>query len=958
MYEGWNALGYPFLDPVNSSAILSSIKGSYDVVKTYSDIGDEVYLNASDPMWPGKAYWVHMTDEALWAVSAYSLSDLENLFPRFGWIYENGSSGNVQNSLIAGCGFDSPDMGGLTIQSDLVKVSSTEFRNGYYGLYIHDSSPIISYNQIHDSRYAIVSERASPILSQNTIFSTTESAIVAREGFPIIASNDIYSNNGNGISLYNSTAILDSNTINSNGHAGVYIENASAVLTSQIMRDNNIGILGRNANITIGGSTLSSNEVGLQVSRSTINITSTDFSLEGFDIIVSNGTDGNIVGNTMSSSDRAHIVCESGSEPLIYGNIMISGDTGVLISSARPTVENNIIGQNVGSGIQIEGSQEVNVTGNTISGNGWAGVYLDRSSANIDGNSIYSNDFGIASFSSQPYIVNNTISTNRWYGSSFVYSNAIIENTHFIRNQWYGILSSYSTCEIRNSTIRNSTYQLYLTHDSRTDTINSTINEEKVHLDFTSVLYARYFVNIATRDTMGNMIGGVSYTITDRNGMTVSSGESRYGRAFYIPLISYIRTSSGTMDQYNPYTLSISWNGVENTTDFYVNDTTYLSFTFPAVNYSVEEDSGMSAIFDTDEWFPLLDNSTFQASSTFGVYCTVINGTVYVQPDTNWNGVATLAVYEMQDNETVWQYRFNLTVMAVNDPPEILGESPVYTSGEETTFTMTYRDVENQAPRFVRVVIDGKPHDMRPENSGDSNYVDGRVYVYSAHLSAGEHTYYFMVNDGENTVSTEETTVNVQYTMDLVAYGIYFLIIIGLIITVLVAYRIRKLRKGISPEDEDVVEAAGPSPLILKGSDIDKRRALHTADSGFDMPEQNRDVPRSTIDTSASVESNPAEPMPEHLPETAGTMAAAHAIDEQPDSSMEESAGALEDAPPRKEPRYGHSRYIEMTKKHRKMRVLVEDRDKYKLNPDAVEPEPEPEMEEDVDDILRSIKGD
>jgi hypothetical protein len=38
------------------------------------------------------------------------------------------------------------------------------------------------------------------------------------------------------------------------------------------------------------------------------------------------------------------------------------------------------------------------------------------------------------------------------------------------------------------------------------------------------------------------------------------------------------------------------------------------------------------------------------------------------------------------------------------------------------TFTVTYTDVDNDAPQYVRVVVDGILHAMSKQNSGDANY--------------------------------------------------------------------------------------------------------------------------------------------------------------------------------------------------------------------------------------------
>ena len=64
------------------------------------------------------------------------------------------------------------------------------------------------------------------------------------------------------------------------------------------------------------------------------------------------------------------------------------------------------------------------------------------------------------------------------------------------------------------------------------------------------------------------------------------------------------------------------------------------------------------------------------------------------------------------------------------------------------TYTVVYTDVENTAPSYIRVYIDGTSYNMVKQNAGDNTYTDGCVYVYSTTLSAGNHEYYFTASDG------------------------------------------------------------------------------------------------------------------------------------------------------------------------------------------------------------------
>jgi hypothetical protein len=61
------------------------------------------------------------------------------------------------------------------------------------------------------------------------------------------------------------------------------------------------------------------------------------------------------------------------------------------------------------------------------------------------------------------------------------------------------------------------------------------------------------------------------------------------------------------------------------------------------------------------------------------------------------------------------------------------------------TFSVEYRNREGSAPAYVRVVIDGKAHDMAGD--GGSNWKKGVGHTYSTKLAAGTHTVAFVASD-------------------------------------------------------------------------------------------------------------------------------------------------------------------------------------------------------------------
>lgn len=84
----------------------------------------------------------------------------------------------------------------------------------------------------------------------------------------------------------------------------------------------------------------------------------------------------------------------------------------------------------------------------------------------------------------------------------------------------------------------------------------------------------------------------------------------------------------------------------------------------------------------------------------------------------------------------------------------------------QTTFTyyVTYLDLDNDAPSYVRVYIDGTSYDMEKVNVNDTNYSLGVKYKFSTSgLGVGNHTYAFYASDGQAVVSTEVYNYPIVY---------------------------------------------------------------------------------------------------------------------------------------------------------------------------------------------------
>ncbi len=75
------------------------------------------------------------------------------------------------------------------------------------------------------------------------------------------------------------------------------------------------------------------------------------------------------------------------------------------------------------------------------------------------------------------------------------------------------------------------------------------------------------------------------------------------------------------------------------------------------------------------------------------------------------------------------------------------------------TFRATYTDADNNKPYAVQVVYGDKAYNMREADYTDTNYADGKEYIYLSKLPLGTTSYYFRASDGSSpAVST--TPVN------------------------------------------------------------------------------------------------------------------------------------------------------------------------------------------------------
>ncbi|MEX2714706.1 MAG: S8 family serine peptidase [Candidatus Sigynarchaeota archaeon] len=103
--------------------------------------------------------------------------------------------------------------------------------------------------------------------------------------------------------------------------------------------------------------------------------------------------------------------------------------------------------------------------------------------------------------------------------------------------------------------------------------------------------------------------------------------------------------------------------------------------------------------------------------------------------------------------------------------PTLTSASVTPSSGDQATnfqFSVTYTDVDNNAPFVMNVIVNGTSHPMVKLISTDLTYTDGCVYIYSTTLAPGNYNYQFVCSDGTfSAVTIVFTNLIVVYTPNL-----------------------------------------------------------------------------------------------------------------------------------------------------------------------------------------------
>ncbi|MHA1679555.1 MAG: right-handed parallel beta-helix repeat-containing protein, partial [Promethearchaeota archaeon] len=531
--------------------------------------------------------------------------------------------------------------------------------------------------------------------------------------------------------------------------AGIFLINCTNVIIENCTSTQNFhGIINHiSENCTIANSSLYNNiEYGTVVSSSNnITILHNDFSGNGESGIGMTFSNRSRVEDNNAFNNGAHglVLSFSNDNIIELNNMTINNYTGISIQdSANNLLDMNNLSSNQVEGIQINDSINVTVIRNFVFNNSAQnGIMIATSNfCNISLNDISHNNLsGVAIFNSD----DNTIRGNEIYGNDYgVYVSAP------------NFLAGSDRNNITENTLENSAVNalflefgidnnIYLNNFVNTNGFQALVTLWTMNNNnWNNSMYGNYWSDYANQHPAVENDGIVwdePYHINDDSLFLTGSDD-------YFPLVNPVKPN------FHAPTLSSP-----DATPLVGTPSTPIQFT---VNYTDQDDNRPFTInvAVNGTIYALDKQSAGDNDFTDGCIYVIV---LYLQPGT----------YEYQFECT--DSRFNdstgtipgISITGGNTSPPTLTPTSVlpghgFNDTTEFKFSVTYTDVDNNAPEFINVTLNTTTNvtttfEMVKLDAGDTNYMDGADYVLSTRISiVGNYTYWFVASDGTNNVSS------------------------------------------------------------------------------------------------------------------------------------------------------------------------------------------------------------
>lgn len=350
-----------------------------------------------------------------------------------------------------------------------VLVVGNTFRENVVGISLVDTtkSKILA-NNLDSSRNTAIrlSSSSQNEVNKNTIQGNNIGISLTESVNNTMSTNKIRENFLSGLQLSNSSAnTIQSNVIRKNEKTGIILAKSTnnTIMGNQISNNGKTGLMLSNYSQenTLKRNNINTEDIGLQVNDSGANqIVSNTFKKINQAIQLSSSDENELVGNSIEDAKQGIKI--EGSSHNIFQNLTITkANWGItLVDSYLNRVQSCALKLNQDGGIFLSGSRDNKLHGNRISDSGY-GILLKESLRNeITDNSI--TKAGIAGISLSQSSWRNTIQGNVVQGSKYALSakesfNNLFQVNHLKKNELGLILANSSTNTIRwNLIVQNS----------------------------------------------------------------------------------------------------------------------------------------------------------------------------------------------------------------------------------------------------------------------------------------------------------------------------------------------------------------------------------------------------------------------------------------------------------------------------------------------------------------------
>ncbi len=175
-------------------------------------------------------------------------------------------------------------------------------------------------------------------------------------------------------------------------------------------------------------------------------------------------------------------------------------------------------------------------------------------------------------------------------------------------------------------------------------------------------------------------------------------------------------------------------------------------------NYTNDQKHSKIGIDSNDKFVAVWQSFDMSDDSDFGIYgrrFLNITSRKYYYTTNLSHGLHTYQFFADEDSDII-----NTSLLVgpyVDYPPTLTNPAVTPSAGSTSTmfnYTITYTDLDNDPPSFMKIEIDGSEYMMFEVDPTDVDYTDGKEFYYTTTISSGSHDYQFFTSDGTSEVNT------------------------------------------------------------------------------------------------------------------------------------------------------------------------------------------------------------